>query len=52
MRTILTVIAVAPRLLAPAIPILVADPVAKSAELLNAYRAKHGATPLSLDSEV
>ncbi|WP_434442453.1 CAP family protein [Lentzea sp. E54] len=39
-------------LLAPATPALAADPVAKAVELINAYRAKHGVLPLSLDSEV
>ena len=48
----LTVIAVASLLLSPATPALASDPVAKTVELLNAYRAKHGAGPLSLDSEV
>ncbi|MEV6244053.1 CAP family protein [Lentzea sp. NPDC051838] len=52
MRTLLTVIAVATSLLLPATPASAADPVAKTVELLNAYRAKHGAAPLSLDSEV
>lgn len=52
MRTMLTVIAVAASLLVPATPALAADPVAKTVELLNAYRAKHGVGPLSLDSEV
>lgn len=52
MRTILTVIAVATLLLTPATPALAADPVTKTVELLNAYRAKHGVAPLSLDSEV
>ncbi|MGI5506789.1 CAP family protein [Lentzea sp. CA-135723] len=28
------------------------DPATKAAELVNTYRAKHGAPPLSLDSEV
>ncbi|PWK87877.1 hypothetical protein C8D88_10373 [Lentzea atacamensis] len=52
LRTMLTVIAVATLLLIPATPALAADPVAKTVELLNAYRAKHGVGPLSLDSEV
>lgn len=52
MRTMLTVIAVASLLVTPATPALAADPVAKTVELLNAYRAKHGVEPLSLDSEV
>lgn len=52
MRTMLTVIAVASLLLTPATPALASDPVAKTVELLNAYRAKHGVPPLSLDSEV
>ncbi|MEU0884285.1 CAP family protein [Lentzea sp. NPDC005914] len=39
-------------LLSPATPALASDPVAKTVELLNAYRAKHGVAPLSLDSEV
>jgi uncharacterized protein YkwD len=52
MRTMLAVIAVTAALALPATPALAADPVAKTVELLNAYRAKHGAPPLSLDSEV
>lgn len=52
MRTMLTVITVAAALVASATPALAADPVAKTVELLNAYRAKHGVAPLSLDSEV
>lgn len=52
MRTMLTVIAVAAALVAQATPALAVDPVAKTVELLNTYRAKHGAAPLSLDSEV
>lgn len=52
MRTLLTVIAVATLIVTPATPALAADPVAKTVELLNAYRAKHGVPPLSLDSEV
>lgn len=52
MRTLLTVIAAATLLLTPATPALAADPVAKTVELLNAYRTKHGVPPLSLDSEV
>jgi uncharacterized protein YkwD len=48
----LTVIALATALLVPATPALAADPVTRTVELLNAYRAKHGAAPLSLDSEV
>lgn len=52
MRTMLTVIAVAAALVLPTTPALAADPVTKTVELLNAYRAKHGVAPLSLDSEV
>jgi glioma pathogenesis-related protein 2 len=52
MRTMLTVIAVATLMVTPAAPALAADPVAQTVELLNAYRAKHGVAPLSLDSEV
>jgi uncharacterized protein YkwD len=52
MRSMLTVIAVAAALLLPASPALAADPVTKAVELLNAYRAKHGVAPLTLDSEV
>ncbi|MFI6095302.1 CAP family protein [Lentzea sp. NPDC051213] len=48
----LTVIAVGAALLVPATPALAADPVAKTVELLNSYRAKHGVAALSLDSEV
>lgn len=48
----LTVIAMTGALAAPAPAAQAADPVAKTVELLNAYRAKHGAPPLSLDSEV
>lgn len=52
MRTMLTVIAVAASVAATATPALAVDPVAQTVEQLNAYRAKHGAAPLSLDSEV
>ena len=52
MRTTLTVIAAIAALVFPATPALAADPDAKTVELLNAYRAKHGVAPLSLDSEV
>ncbi len=52
MRSMLTVIAVATLLISPVTPALASDPVARTVELLNAYRAKHGAPPLSLDSEV
>lgn len=52
MRTMLTVIAVAASLAFPATPALASDAVTKTVELLNAYRAKHGVPPLSLDSEV
>jgi hypothetical protein len=52
MRTMLTVIALAVAMAVPTTPALAADPVATTVELLNAYRAKHGAPPLSLDSEV
>ncbi|GGU70361.1 serine protease [Lentzea flava] len=48
----LTVIAAATLLATATPPAAAADPVAKTVELLNAYRAKHGAPPLSLDSEV
>lgn len=52
MRTMLTVIAVIASVVATATPALAVDPVAKTVELLNGYRAKHGVAPLSLDSEV
>ncbi|MDX8036395.1 CAP family protein [Lentzea sp. BCCO 10_0856] len=52
MRSMLTVIATAAALVVPTTPAQAADPVTKTVELLNTYRAKHGAPPLSLDSEV
>jgi uncharacterized protein YkwD len=48
----LTVTTVAALLVTSAPAALAADPVIKTVELLNAYRAKHGVSPLSLDSEV
>lgn len=48
----LTVIAVAAALVLPATPAVATDPVTKAVELMNSYRAKHGAPPFSLDSEV
>jgi len=52
MRSMLTVIAVAAALVFPTPPAHASDLVAKTVELLNSYRAKHGVAPLSLDSEV
>ncbi|WP_196777948.1 CAP family protein [Lentzea aerocolonigenes] len=39
-------------LVLPATPALATDAITNTVELLNAYRAKHGVAPLSLDSEV
>lgn len=52
MRTLLAVIAVIASLVLPATPALAADAITNTVELLNAYRAKHGVAPLSLDSDV
>ncbi|MFD9705490.1 CAP family protein [Lentzea sp. NPDC059081] len=48
----LTVITLAMSLTVPTPSATAADPVARTVQLLNSYRAKHGARPLSLDSEV
>ncbi|HEX8869806.1 MAG TPA: CAP family protein [Lentzea sp.] len=52
MRILLTVIAVIASTALPAPAALATDAIATTVELLNAYRAKHGVPPLSLDSEV
>ncbi|MFD5831767.1 CAP family protein [Lentzea sp. NPDC060358] len=52
MRTMLTVIALMLSLSVPTSFAATVDPVAKTVQLINSYRAKHGVRPLTLDSTI